>query len=362
MTNIKDVAREAGVSVATVSRVFSGSQPVSDGARERVREVALRLGYRPNAVARSLRMEQTNTLGLVIPSIANPFFTAIARAVEDAAWGEGYSLILGNTDENPEKEARYLELLMQKRVDGLIISPARAWSPYLKEVIEEVPVVFLDRVASGIEAPVVRADGRRAVGSLVSYLVGLGHERLGIISGPDDTVSGNERLETFLREAETLGFPVAGERVRAGDFKRGSGGVAMRELLALDEPPTAVFAANNSMALGALAELRASGVSVPDETSFASFDDVGWFELLSPPVTAIAQPIQSLGEAAARTLTGILARMHSEGYLPGVNARNRFPGAGHTEDAIMEAELIIRGSCGPPAGKPAIPRPRPGPG
>ncbi|MGI8649185.1 MAG: LacI family DNA-binding transcriptional regulator, partial [Rubrobacter sp.] len=144
MISIKDVAREAGVSVATVSRTFSGAQPVSEEVKERVREAAERIGYRPNALARSLRVEKTKTLGLVIPNIINPFFTNLARAIEDAAWEDGYSIMLGNTDENPEKESRYLELLMQKRVDGIIVSPARAESPFLKRVAEEIPVVFID--------------------------------------------------------------------------------------------------------------------------------------------------------------------------------------------------------------------------
>lgn len=131
MTTIKDVAREAGVSVATVSRTLSGKQYVSPGVRERVEAVVRSLGYRPNAVARSLRIESTRTLGILIPNVMNPFFTAAARAVEDAARERGYSLVFGNTDEDPEKEARYLAVLLEKRVDGLIVSPARAASPHL---------------------------------------------------------------------------------------------------------------------------------------------------------------------------------------------------------------------------------------
>lgn len=203
MTNIKDVAREAGVSVATVSRTFSGSTPVSEPVRERVIQTARRLGYRPNALARSLRGEGTKTLGLVIPNILNPFFTTVARAVENAAWDEGYSIMLGNTGEDVVKEARYLEDLLQRQIDGLIISPVRSDSGHLRSLVEEVPVILLDRTAQGVEAPVVRADGRRAVGELVEYLASLGHERLAVISGPRATVSGDERLSTFVEVART---------------------------------------------------------------------------------------------------------------------------------------------------------------
>jgi LacI family transcriptional regulator len=330
VATIRDVAREAGVSVATVSRVFGGGG-VSAGTRERVLAASERLGYRPNAVARALRMEATRTLGLVIPNVMNPFFTAVARAVEDAARERGYSLILGNTDEDPEKEARYLEVLLEKRVDGIVISPARAASPHLGEIERAgVPVVFLDRYVAGVEAPVVRADGRRAVDELVGHLAGLGHRRLAIISGPPETVTGGERLESFLAGARRRGVGVPEERVAYGDFRRESGARAMRRLLRLEEPPTAVFAANNLMALGALEELDRAGVRVPEEMSFASFDDVSWFRLLRPPVTAIAQPIRRLGEAAAKMLPEM------------VEGRRR------PESVVLEAELVVRGSCAAP--------------
>ncbi|MGH3090428.1 MAG: LacI family DNA-binding transcriptional regulator [Rubrobacteraceae bacterium] len=327
VATIKDVAREANVSVATVSRFFSGSQPVSAGVRERVSEASRRLGYRPNAVARSLRMEATKTLGLVIPNVMNPFFTEVARAVEAAAWRDGYSLMLGNTDEDPEKEERYLEVFLGKQVDGIIISPAWAESPHLGEVeAAGIPVVFLDRAVARIDAPVVRADGRLAVGAIVEYLAGLGHGRIAIISGPPETVSGKERLTTFLEEAWRLGLSVPPEMVRPGDFRRESGERAMRELLALEEPPTAVFAANNLMALGALTAAKEAGVVIPEDLSFVSFDDSRWFELMTPSISAISQPLEELGEAAARLLTKAI-----EGEKP--------------ESVILDAELILRESC-----------------
>lgn len=314
--------------MATVSRTLTGVGRVSPGVREQVEAAAESLSYRPNAVARSLRARNTRTLGLVIPNVRNPFFTEIARAVEDAARDRGYSLIFGNTDEDPEKEAEYLNVLLEKRVDGLIVSPARATSPQLEEIVRDgVPVVFLDRYVRGIEAPVVRADGRRAVDELVEYLVGFGHEKLAIISGPSETVPGRERLDAFLNGAGKRDAPVSEERVKVGDFRRESGFEAMRELLDLADPPTAVFAANNLMALGALQALKRSGIKAPEDISFASFDDVSWFELVDPPMTAIAQPVAELGAAAARILPEIV-----EG--------------GQVESVILEAELVVRGSCG----------------
>lgn len=193
MATIKGVAKEAGVSMVTVSRALSGGEQVTSGVRERVEEAADRLGYRPNAVARFLRAKNTRTLGLVIPNVKNLFFTQMARAVEDAARERGYSLMFGNTNEDPEKEAEYLDLLLEKRVNGLIVSQARASSPHLGEVAKTgVPAVFLDRYVRDVEAPVVQADGRRAIRELVGYLVGLGHKRRAIISGPPETVPGGE--------------------------------------------------------------------------------------------------------------------------------------------------------------------------
>ena len=321
------------MSVATVSRTLNKAGRVSPGVRERVVAAAESLSYRPNAVARSLRAQNTQTLGLVIPNIGNPFFTQVARTIEDAARGRGYSLIFGNTDESPEKEAEYLDVLLEKQVDGLIVSPARAASPQLEEIARNgVPVVFLDRFVRGIEAPVVRADGRRAVDELVEHLASLGHEKLAIISGPAETVPGRERLEAFRKGAAKRDVPVGEDYVKVGNFRRESGFKAMRELLDLDEPPTAVFAANNLMALGALQVLKRAGMRMPEDISFASFDDVSWFELVEPPVTAIVQPVGELGAAAAEMLPALVEE-------------------GEVESVILEAELVVRGSCGRAGGK-----------
>lgn len=327
MATIKNVAQDAGVSVATVSRALNRTEQVSPGVRDRVLEAVERLGYRPNAVARSLRSRSTKTLGLVIPSVSNPFFTLMSRAVEGVARERGYSLMLGNTDEDPDKEAEYLDMLLEKQVDGIIVSPARATSLLLADMVRTgIPVVFLDRYVRGVQAPVVRADGRKAVGDLVAYLARLGHEKLAIISGPPETVTGIERTEAFLWEARELGIPVHEECVKIGDFRRESGLRAMRELLKLDDKPTAVFAANNLMALGALQTLKRNGVRVPEDISFASFDDVSWFELVEPPITTISQPVAELGAAAARMLPELV-----EGI--------------EVESVVLEADLVVRKSC-----------------
>jgi LacI family transcriptional regulator len=328
---IRDVAKVAGVSIATVSRVLSGKDSVSEAVRGRVLSAVERLEYRPNALARSLREENTKTIGLVVSNVMNPFFTAVARAVEDTASEKGYSVILCNADENPDKEESYLDVLLQKQVDGLIISPARETSRQLHRFVKAgVPVVFVDRSIEGLAIPTIRADGKKAIGRLVQYLAELGHERLAIISGPPEVISGGERLKAFLDSARGLGVKIPDEYVKFGNFRRESGRRTMRELFRLRRPPTAVFAANNLMCLGALQAAKEAGRGIPEDVSIASFDDIAWFELIEPPVTAIAQPIRELGTAAA----GMLLNMVEEECDP--------------ESQVMEAELVIRDSCAAP--------------
>jgi LacI family transcriptional regulator len=216
-------------------------------------------------------------------------------------------------------------------VDGLIISPARDKSYQLHRFVRAgVPAVFVDRSIEGLGIPSVRVDGRKAIGGLVQYLVELGHEHLAIISGPPEVISGGERLRAFLDSAGGLGLEIPEEYVRFGNFRRESGLRAMRELFRLRRPPTAVFAANNLMCLGALQAAREAGHEIPGEVSIASFDDIAWFELIEPPVTAISQPTRELGTAAAE----MLLNMIEEGSEP--------------ESRTMKAELVLRGSCGAP--------------
>lgn len=201
MASIKDVAVEAGVSVATVSRVLNGHPSVSPGARARVLAAVETLGYRPNAVARSLRTDQTRTLGLVISDVMNPYFTELARSVEEEARALGYSVIIGNADERPDLQDHHVTTLLDRRIDGLLVSPTDGGSPRMLDAARAgTPMVFVDRWIPGVDVPVVRSDGRQAVRDLVAHLHGLGHRRLAIIAGPAATTTGRERVDAF-REA-----------------------------------------------------------------------------------------------------------------------------------------------------------------
>lgn len=305
MASIKDVASRAGVSVATVSRVLNDHPAVRPDTRTRVLEAVAELGYRPNGVARSLRTDQTRTLGLVISDVLNPFFTELARSVEDEARALGYSVIIGNADERPEQQDHHIRTLLDRRIDGLLVSPTDGGSPLIMDaVLAGTPMVFVDRWIPGIgnDVPVVRTDGCDAVRDLVAHLHALGHRRLAIISGPAATTTGRERVKAFRDALEAFGLALPDDYIGQGDFQADSGRRATARFLDLPVPPDAVFAADNLMALGAMDEIRARGLRVPEDIALAAFDDIPWFLHTDPPITAISQPTGELGRAAVRSL------------------------------------------------------------
>ncbi|MFK4599480.1 LacI family DNA-binding transcriptional regulator [Streptomyces pristinaespiralis] len=335
MAGIKDVAAAAGLSVATVSRALNDHPSVSPEARARVLAAVEALGYRPNAVARSLRTDQTRTIGLVISDVLNPYFTELARSVEDEARTRGYSVIIGNANERPDLQDHHVRTLLERRIDGLLVSPADGRSPLMLDAAGGgTPVVFVDRWIPGVDVPVVRADGRDAVRDLVAHLHGLGHRRLAIIAGPAATTTGQERVDAFREALHAYGLPLPDEYIGQGDFQADSGRRATERFLDLPRPPEAVFAADNLMALGALDAIRARGLRVPDDIGLAAFDDIPWFVHTDPPITAIAQPTAELARAAVRALVDLI-----EGRPP--------------QSVTLPATLVVRRSCGePPAPAP----------
>lgn len=325
---IADVAKLAGVSTATVSRALSGADGVSAQVRKKVAETADRLGYRPNELARSLRTTRTRTFGLIVSDVVNPFFGELALAIEEAAHASGFSVILCNTNEDTSRQDGYIELLRARQVEGLLLTPALDESPALRAAAHEgIPLVFVDRALPTIPAPVVRADGRRATKDLVDHLVGMGHERIAIISGPRQTLTGRERLNAFRSGMRRHGLSVPRELIRVGNFQMHSGQVAAAKLLDLDEPPTAVFAADNLMALGALHEISRRGLRLGRDLALAGFDDPPWFQLLNPPMTTVAQPVKRLGELAVEALLQTVAGAEVSSH-------------------VLECSLVIRNSCG----------------
>ncbi|MFD8998788.1 LacI family DNA-binding transcriptional regulator [Streptomyces abikoensis] len=328
MANIKDVAERAGVSTATVSRVLNGRSPVAE-TRARVLAAIEELGYRPNVVARALRTARTRTLGLVVSDLRNPFFTELADAVEQEARRLGYSLIIGNAGESPEQQDDYIRTLLDRRIDGLMVSSAGTGSPMLSEAVDAgTPLVLLDRAVPGVAAPCVRAEGGAALTELAAHLAALGRRRPAVIVAPAGTPTGDERLARFRTALAAHGVALPPGRVGASPDPSPAGGrQVMRRLLEAAEPPDAVLATDNLMALGALDELRARGLRVPADMALVAFDDVPWFAHLDPPLTAVAQPTGALGRAAVHTLLERIAGRPAGSVL-------------------LPARLVRRRSCG----------------
>ena len=332
MVGLKDVARHAGVSASTVSRVLTNSPLVNADTRDRVRQAMDALEYRPNRVARRLRGDtaQASLIGLVVPDIQNPFFAEVARGVERAAQESGYMVFVGNSDEDEVVEARYLELMRAERVDGIIL-PASSDNAKAVTALARggLPVVCVDRRLPRAALDTVVADNVEGAYAAVAHLLHIGHRRVGFIGGRPQLSTTQERLEGYRRALADRGIAIDDTLVRAGD-SRASGGCAMTaELLALAHPPTALLVGNNLMTLGALETIHAAGLRIPDDVAVVGYDDMPWATAFNPPLTAVRQPGRELGRRAAELL---LARIDDPSRS--------------TTLVTLKPELVVRQSCG----------------
>lgn len=317
---LSDIAASLGVSEATVSLALSGNLRVAEATRQRVMAAANELGYRPNTAARALRTDTTRTLGLIVSDAANPFFGELAREIERRARDAGFALMLCNSDEEPARQDDYLtDLLGGSRVDGVLLVPASSVTPALRAAgTSKAKLVIVDRplsvpgsgsVADYLRAlPTVRSDTERALAEAAELLATLGHTRVGIVAPPLDTPLGRVR-RTEIRDALlAAGFSSRAVFVEEGDFRERGGFEATTKLLTRKRRPTAIIAADGPMAVGALKAARDSGLDVPMDLSLLCFDDAPWLELLSPPITAVAQPIAEIADAAVRSLVALIKR------------------------------------------------------
>ncbi|MBD0329573.1 MAG: LacI family DNA-binding transcriptional regulator [Thermoleophilia bacterium] len=330
---VKDVARRADVSVATVSHVLNGSRYVSPLLTKRVRDAAGALGYTPNGIARSLRLRRTQTIGLIVPDVS-PFFVELARVIEDHGFAAGYTTVLGNADGHPDRERRYLETLLAKNVDGLILASTLHDAGELAALLDAVrtPVVVVDRELKLPGVDLVLADNEDGGHAATRHLLELGHTEIGCITGAHDLPPSAGRAAGYRRALAEAGIEADGRWVARGDFEYAGGRRATAELLDGGEGLTAIFASNDLMALGALGELAARGLRVPDDVSVCGFDDVFPAALVSPSLTTVHQPLHEIGRAAVDIL---LARIAGE--MPEGPARRLFP-----------TELVVRESTAAP--------------
>lgn len=338
---IRDVAARAGVSVATTSRVLSGHRATSPQARASVEAAAHELGYRINARASSLRKARTGTLGVLVSDVRNPFFAEIAYAVERQALQAGMATLVCNADESVAQQDRYLDLLVSQRVDAMVIAPQGDGSGSLREVLGlGIPVVFVDRTIDDVEAsgaqpadtpvpvPSITSDNRGGMHAAVQHLVGLGHRRVGLVAGPQQTSTGRERLRAFHEIAAVVGLDPDPALVVEGDFRHASGADGARRLLDLAEPPTAVVAADSPMTLGVLEVLTERGVRVGQDLSLVGYDDLPAFSLVTPALTVVAHDPARMGVLAAEAVQALLSGQEAT-------------------STVLPTQLVVRGSTGP---------------
>ncbi len=347
--SIKDVAEQAGVSTATVSHVINQTRFVRDTTRQKVLDVIESLNYQPSAIARSLATNLTHTIGLIVADITNPFFTAVARSVEDEINHHGYHLILCNTDEEPARENEYLRLLFARQIDGLIIAPTGLHSDQLTRMAQaDIPIVLLDRELPNFNAPLVGVDNEAGAYQATRYLIELGHHRIAVLMGRETISTLRARVQGYKRALQEASIPIDEALITRADPHSDTNRPyppdstpashfniqmtpniyqALQTLLDLPHRPTAIFIANNQMTLGTLHALKERNLRCPEDISLITFDDHDWAALFSPPLTVIRQPTYRLGQVVAQLLMRWINQQDVNSPAP------------------LPVELVIRESC-----------------
>jgi DNA-binding LacI/PurR family transcriptional regulator len=331
---MRQIAARARVSVGTVSHVINNTAGVREPVRKRVLEAIERLGYQPSLLARGLRRNQTTIIGVIIPDISNPFFPLVVRGVEDIAYQNSYRLMLCNTDNDAQKEQVYFNELRAYRMAGLIVIPSAdsRLVPLAGGAGGDIPVICLDRCPEGWKGDTVTVDNEEGAYQAIRYLLELGHRRIACIAGQLHVTSGVERLKGFRRALREAGISIAPEYIQEGRFDRLSGYEKALMLLQFSPRPTAIFAANDLVALGVLAAMRELGLRCPEDVSLVGFDDLELASFTNPALTTVAQPAYQMGARAAGLL---FERLRGE--------------AVPTQRIVMKATLKTRDSTAAPA-------------
>jgi LacI family transcriptional regulator len=329
---IKDVARLSGVSPMTVSRVINQSLRVSPGTRSRVEQAIAELGYVPSSLARGLSRQKTGTIALIVPDVANPFFTLIVRGAEDVARRAGYRVLLCDTRFDLTLEAEVIEEMIAHRVEGIVIAPVSDSSrSQLKRLARfGVPFVLIDRTIPGIECDVVLGDSTAGARSLVEHLIGLGHRRIGMIVEDENVSTARERRAGYAEALKHAGIELDPTLVVRAAADPHGGAVGMAKLLQLPERPTGVFTVNNLVALGAIEAVRAAGLEVPDDVALVCYDDIEYASRLYPFLTVMLQPAETFGTLGTQLL------------FERIEGRK----LDRTRKVVLPADFVVRESCG----------------
>ena len=303
MSTMKDVAKYAEVSIATVSKYLNGGN-VLDKNEEKIKEAIQVLDYRVNEIARGLKTNQSMTVGVLIPSLKEIFFTSIISYIEDILEKKGYSTIVCDYKEDPELEKEKLDFLVQKMVDGLILVPYKDEVEQIKKVMdEEIPVVLLDRMISGVDCDTIVTDSVNGSYKAVKELLTRGHTRVGIITGPENIYTSMERLKGYQRVHEDYNIEVDKDLIQYGDYEVQGGYQKTKKLLELDSPPTAIFVTNYDMTLGTLMAVNEKNIKIPEELSLIGFDNILQLsQIFKPSLSIVSQPMEKIGTTTAGVL------------------------------------------------------------
>jgi LacI family transcriptional regulator len=328
---LHEVGRKAGVSAMTVSRVVNGRGGVDTETRRRVEEAIQALDYVPNRIARGLISQKTQTIGLIVPDVVNPFFAPVVRGAESAARKAGYRVLLCNSEGDLRLEREYIEDLVAHRVEGLMLAPAsdRSRSNILSLLRGGFPLVLIDRTLPDADCDLIVSDNANGARRLIEHLISIGHKEIAHVTDAEDTSTGRERLRGYRDALDAAGIPFQSELVVRTTVDRIGGYRAAQEILARDRLPTAIFAVNNMTAVGTMEALRERGLSVPKDMGLVCFDDVEHLAILSPILTVIDQPAETFGSLGAQLL---LERVTGK-----AGSRSR--------RIILQTDLIVRESC-----------------
>lgn len=335
MVTIYDVAKKAGVSPSTVSRVLNKRGNVKEETRKRVEQACQKLNYVPNANASSLRKKNTKTLALIIPDIENPFYTSVLKGFEGITGKRGYNTIVCNTDGNSTKEEDFINTILAKRIDGVAITSVSRSIDHLNLVLNRnIPMILIDRKLNGLDVDIVCGDSFQGAIKLVNHLIGLGHQKIAIITAPVHLSTSRERLEGYKTALNRANIPIDNNLIKIDKKSEGYSSERayemVKELLEQQEVPTAIFAGNNFMALGVYKALREKGLKVPEDIAVVCFDDMNFIYQIDPFFTTVVQPAYTMGKMAAEILLNKIEGRYED----------------NKQKVILQPQLIIRKSCG----------------
>ena len=327
MATIRDVSKIAGVSVATVSRTLSKPDKVSSKTRKIVEEAILKTNYKPDILARNFRTRKSSTVVVLVPDIANPFFSRVIRGIEQTAQRLGYAVLLGDTQGERSREITYANMVKTSQADGIIQLDSHI--PFENKSERGAPIVNVCDCVRDTDIPTIEIDNAAAAEKMTDYLISLGHQNIAIITGPVDSTITQDRLKGYKRALKNASIIFSDENVKVGNYSIHSGAMATQDLMKSPTPPSAIFCMNDEMAIGAIKQAKNMGIVVPDDLSIAGFDDISFAEYFDPSLTTISQPAEEFGSKAMATLYNIITQKEPI-----------------QKNTFLDFELIIRGSTG----------------